>query len=60
MMVSKAYMTFQKFLSDNATLKVDVIPDDKKNDIKQIIDSHMNKLSDEEQKSNEEISNLKG
>ena len=50
MLVSKAYMMYQKFLSENAHLRVCAITEEKKSEIKQKIDALMNKLSDEEHK----------
>ena len=59
MLVSKSYMVYQKFLSEQAHFKIDVISNERTTDIKQMIDSYMNKLSDEEQKTHLEIKNLK-
>ena len=49
MMISKTYMMYHKFLSDNAHLKVDLIDEDMKSKLKEIIELEMNKLSCDEQ-----------
>ena len=48
MLVSKAYMMYQKFLSENAQFKVNGFTDEKRSEIQKLIDSQMSHSSDEE------------